>query len=157
MGGLLESLLDYLQIQTGIDFEEYMKEWHRRRRLVGRFHRFGESPCANPKCNCKSTSWEMSYSLTASCTSIRAEHQYIYRNVVRDNTSDSDLSMAPIEEVVTNVTADENDGPRKFGYVSHDGELSSRYASDDQFGYVSHNPTDERSRENETDGRKPIV
>jgi hypothetical protein len=41
MGGCLEMLLDFLNIQTGTDFEEYMKDWHRRRRLVGRFHRFG--------------------------------------------------------------------------------------------------------------------
>jgi hypothetical protein len=89
-------------------------------------------------------------------TSSRAEHQYIYRNVVRDNT-DSDLSMAPIEEVVTNATADENDGPQKFGYVSHDGELSSRYASDEQCGYVSPNPTDERSREDDAVANKQFV
>lgn len=51
--------------------------------------------------------------------------------------------MAPIEEVVTNVTVDEKDDVKQFGYASHDGDLSNPFASDDQFGYVSHNPSDE--------------
>jgi hypothetical protein len=77
------------------------------------------------------------------CFSSNAEHQYVYRTVVRDHT-DCDLSMAPIEEVVTNVTVDEKD--EQFGYASHDGDLSHPYASDDQFGYMSHNPSDESSK-----------
>jgi hypothetical protein len=65
------------------------------------------------------------------------------------------MSMAPIPEVVTNVTVDENDESKLFGYASH--ELSNQFPSDDQFGYVSHNPSDESSSRKELDASKQIV
>ena len=42
MGGATEPLMNYLKIRTGVDENEYMRQWHRQRRLKGRFHRLGK-------------------------------------------------------------------------------------------------------------------
>ena len=39
MGGSTEPLMEYLQIRTNVDYKEYMKQWHAKRQLKGRFHR----------------------------------------------------------------------------------------------------------------------
>ena len=41
MGGMMGPLLQYLGIRTGVSEDEYMKEWHKQRKLKGAFHRFG--------------------------------------------------------------------------------------------------------------------
>ena len=43
MGGFTEHLLDSLEIRSNVDEKEYMKTWHRQRRLKGSFHRFGKA------------------------------------------------------------------------------------------------------------------
>ena len=40
MGGLVETLLDAVGIETGIDEDEYMKQWHQQHQLRGTFHDF---------------------------------------------------------------------------------------------------------------------
>ena len=40
MGGFTEYLLDSLGIRSDVDEKEYMKTWHRQRKLKGTFHRF---------------------------------------------------------------------------------------------------------------------
>jgi hypothetical protein len=40
MGGACESVMEALDIRMGIDHDEYMKVWHRQRRLKGRFLHF---------------------------------------------------------------------------------------------------------------------
>jgi len=41
MGAGCEPLLRALDIRTGVNNDEYMREWRNRRSLEGRFHRFG--------------------------------------------------------------------------------------------------------------------
>lgn len=91
MGGLLGPLLDYMGIQTGIDFEEYMKVWHKKRSLEGRFHRFGKSFCLGLRCF-----WPVEQSSPRKICSLSIEQRYIYRTVVRDCSGDS--SNASSEE-----------------------------------------------------------
>jgi sodium/hydrogen exchanger 8 len=43
MGGAMEHLLIHLKIEMNVDEEDYMKEWHRRRKFKGHFHRLGKS------------------------------------------------------------------------------------------------------------------
>ena len=43
MGGATGPLLEYLQIKMNVDEEEYMREWHRKRKLKGVFHEFGKN------------------------------------------------------------------------------------------------------------------
>jgi sodium/hydrogen exchanger 8 len=43
MGGAMEHILNHLKIEMNVDEDEYMKEWHRRRKFKGYFHRFGKS------------------------------------------------------------------------------------------------------------------
>jgi NhaP-type Na+/H+ or K+/H+ antiporter len=40
MGGATEPLMECLKIRTQVDEQEYMRNWHRQRKLKGRFHRF---------------------------------------------------------------------------------------------------------------------
>lgn len=40
MGGLTESLMDFLGIRMNVDNDEYMKSWHQQRKLKGRFLHF---------------------------------------------------------------------------------------------------------------------
>lgn len=40
MGGGTEPLMERLKIRTNVDEKEYMRNWHRQRKLKGRFHRF---------------------------------------------------------------------------------------------------------------------
>jgi len=40
MGGFTDALLNCLQIRMGVDEKEYMKTWHKQRKLKGTFHRF---------------------------------------------------------------------------------------------------------------------
>ena len=42
MGACCEPLLRFLGIQMGVDNQEYMREWRKRRQLTGRFHSFGK-------------------------------------------------------------------------------------------------------------------
>jgi NhaP-type Na+/H+ or K+/H+ antiporter len=42
MGGAMEHILNHLKIEMNVDEDEYMKEWHRRRKFKGYFHRFGK-------------------------------------------------------------------------------------------------------------------
>jgi hypothetical protein len=42
MGGATESVLWALDIDMDVNEEDYMKEWHKKRRLKGTFHRFGK-------------------------------------------------------------------------------------------------------------------
>ena len=41
MGGATESVLQHLQIEMGVDEEEYMRQWRKERTLKGPFHEFG--------------------------------------------------------------------------------------------------------------------
>jgi hypothetical protein len=41
MGGATESLMECINIRMGVDNDEYMKIWHKQRRLKGRFLHFG--------------------------------------------------------------------------------------------------------------------
>ena len=41
MGGATEPLMDSLKIRMNVDNHEYMKVWHKQRRLRGRFLHFG--------------------------------------------------------------------------------------------------------------------
>jgi NhaP-type Na+/H+ or K+/H+ antiporter len=41
MGGATEPLMECLKIRMNVDEEEYMKEWHKQRKLKGRFLHFG--------------------------------------------------------------------------------------------------------------------
>jgi len=43
MGACCEPLLRFLGIQMGVDNQEYMREWRKRRQLTGRFHSFEQS------------------------------------------------------------------------------------------------------------------
>jgi Sodium/hydrogen exchanger family len=40
MGGATQTLLESLNIRTGVDEKEYMRHWHAQRKLKGLFHRF---------------------------------------------------------------------------------------------------------------------
>ncbi|CAJ1933402.1 unnamed protein product [Cylindrotheca closterium] len=40
MGGFTDALLNCLKIRMGVDEKEYMKTWHKQRKLKGTFHRF---------------------------------------------------------------------------------------------------------------------
>ena len=41
MGGATEPLMDRLGVRTNVDNDEYMREWHQKRKLKGRFLHFG--------------------------------------------------------------------------------------------------------------------
>ena len=41
MGGATEPLMDRLGIRMNVDNEEYMRTWHQKRKLKGRFLHFG--------------------------------------------------------------------------------------------------------------------
>jgi hypothetical protein len=43
MGGLCEDFMTFLGIRMNVDEAEYMKTWHRQRKLKGRFLHFGTS------------------------------------------------------------------------------------------------------------------
>lgn len=43
MGGATSPFLQYMGVRMGVSEDEYMKEWHKQRKLKGAFHRFGKS------------------------------------------------------------------------------------------------------------------
>jgi NhaP-type Na+/H+ or K+/H+ antiporter len=42
MGGATEHLLRYLEIEMDVDEDDYMENWHKKRKLKGAFHAFGK-------------------------------------------------------------------------------------------------------------------
>lgn len=42
MGGLCEEVMNLLKIRMDVDEREYMKTWHKQRKLKGRFLHFGK-------------------------------------------------------------------------------------------------------------------
>lgn len=82
MGGATEHLLRYLEIEMGVNEDDYMEDWHKQRQLKGTFHDLGKM--LRPACF--SEIWVFK-NLTPCLFLNTPEYKYIYSVVVREASS----------------------------------------------------------------------